>query len=1042
MCAHSETVSVSVTVDEGYKLTKTYYIKAGDTTQVVFDGSFVMPKSDVTIYAEFEAIYYTITFKNYDGTILYEDSFAAETTPGYNGATPTKPADEEFEYIFAGWSPTIATVTGDAVYTARFTQSLRLYNISKATITNGTLDCSSAANVGETVFVMTEANIGYELSKTYYIKSGDTEKFEFEDNFDMPTSDITVYAEFTAITYVITYNLNGGTLPTGTVDSYTIIDTITLPTPTKTGYEFIGWYTSASFTGSVVTTIPTGSTGNKVYYAKFVEIIPDYVVTLASTPVSVPGVTLSHTRANYGDTITIILPQGYTPPTGKQIHMSYKYTDDDEISPTDIVDNAFTMPRGDVTVSVILADIVYLINKSSVTNGKLTCASVATYEEEVSVTATPNDGYTLKRTYYIADSSTAEVEFTGSFTMPASKVTVYAEFEKETPMYGGYKYIASGETYTVENGETISGYSAKYGGAFYVADGGELIIENGTIENCSAERGGAVYVAKGGKITIEPDAIVVNCIGTEIDSLFYLENGAKVTINGGTLISETGDHWFTEPAKTYTITLNYNSSYGTVQCQATASAGDTVTLTVTPNTDYEVLFISYAGETTDPQPISIADLTFTMPAENISISIVFQEISRTSYSITLKETANSIAGVTLSHTKAYEGDTITITLPEDFELAEGYELMVEYRDDFDASEYPDGLTFTMPAYDITVYVEACLVVRTISKGETTNGSFTVVSQARYGARVSVTATPDEGYRFSRSYYQREGNITTVEFTDSFIMPEYNITVYVEFEKNPVFGGYKYIASGETYTVEDGEVIFGYNAKYGGAFYVADGGELIITNATIGDCSAVQGGAIYVANGGVARLELVSIDSCEATVNGGAIYVEDGGTLIFGQEGTIENCSANKGGAVYVADGGTADVKGGTYHLCSANTNQGDIFYSEYDGELKLTTFNAEGYFADDSLWYQESTPAEEYTITINYDSTYGTVQCQATARVDETVILTVTPNTDYEVDAIYYNGETIEPQVIDADDLTFIMPAENININISFQKCSGPSAPV
>lgn len=45
--------------------------------------------------------------------------------------------------------------------------------------------------------------------------------------------------------------------------------TITLPTPTKDGYTFVGWYTSSSFSGSAVTTIATGSTGNKTFYAKW-----------------------------------------------------------------------------------------------------------------------------------------------------------------------------------------------------------------------------------------------------------------------------------------------------------------------------------------------------------------------------------------------------------------------------------------------------------------------------------------------------------------------------------------------------------------------------------------------------------------------------------------------------------------------------------------------------------------------------------------------------------------------------------------------------
>ena len=44
---------------------------------------------------------------------------------------------------------------------------------------------------------------------------------------------------------------------------------ITLPTATRSGYEFKGWYETANFSGTPVTSIPAGSSGNKVYYAKW-----------------------------------------------------------------------------------------------------------------------------------------------------------------------------------------------------------------------------------------------------------------------------------------------------------------------------------------------------------------------------------------------------------------------------------------------------------------------------------------------------------------------------------------------------------------------------------------------------------------------------------------------------------------------------------------------------------------------------------------------------------------------------------------------------
>ena len=65
---------------------------------------------------------YTVTWKNYDGSVLETDTGVVHgTTPTYNGATPGQPEDENFTYTFNGWSPAPQAVTGDAEYIAQFT---------------------------------------------------------------------------------------------------------------------------------------------------------------------------------------------------------------------------------------------------------------------------------------------------------------------------------------------------------------------------------------------------------------------------------------------------------------------------------------------------------------------------------------------------------------------------------------------------------------------------------------------------------------------------------------------------------------------------------------------------------------------------------------------------------------------------------------------------------------------------------------------------------------------------------------------------------
>ena len=64
---------------------------------------------------------YTIRFVNYDDTELLKLTDVVEgTLPAYTGATPTRPSDDQYTYIFSGWSPTIVAATKDATYTAQY----------------------------------------------------------------------------------------------------------------------------------------------------------------------------------------------------------------------------------------------------------------------------------------------------------------------------------------------------------------------------------------------------------------------------------------------------------------------------------------------------------------------------------------------------------------------------------------------------------------------------------------------------------------------------------------------------------------------------------------------------------------------------------------------------------------------------------------------------------------------------------------------------------------------------------------------------------
>jgi hypothetical protein len=66
---------------------------------------------------------YTITFQNYDGTVLQTGLWDYGSTPVYSQSPATHPDDSSYTYSFNGWSPEIKTVEGNQTYIAEYSPS-------------------------------------------------------------------------------------------------------------------------------------------------------------------------------------------------------------------------------------------------------------------------------------------------------------------------------------------------------------------------------------------------------------------------------------------------------------------------------------------------------------------------------------------------------------------------------------------------------------------------------------------------------------------------------------------------------------------------------------------------------------------------------------------------------------------------------------------------------------------------------------------------------------------------------------------------------
>lgn len=105
---------------EGYDFSG-WYNEAGQKVEET-----TVISEDIMLHAEWSIKSYTVTFKNGDD-VLQESKWEYNTIPTYNGATPTKSKDDNYEYTFSGWTPEISAVKDDIAYYAQYSKTAHDY---------------------------------------------------------------------------------------------------------------------------------------------------------------------------------------------------------------------------------------------------------------------------------------------------------------------------------------------------------------------------------------------------------------------------------------------------------------------------------------------------------------------------------------------------------------------------------------------------------------------------------------------------------------------------------------------------------------------------------------------------------------------------------------------------------------------------------------------------------------------------------------------------------------------------------------------------
>ena len=217
--------------------------------------SFVMPNYDYTLEAKWN--YFNIDYILNGGTNNPNNptsytiessnmSLLSPTKAGYDFAGWTYKGDYVTE-INPNWIENITLVANWKEHPYSITYELNGGTNNSSNPTSYTIESSA-------ISLKDPSRLGYTFDGWYSNSSFSNKVTQIPAN---SYGNITLYAKWTVITYSITYELNGGVNASTNPSTYTVNDSVTFASPTRTGYTFLGWYDG----DDQVTSIQTGTTG-------------------------------------------------------------------------------------------------------------------------------------------------------------------------------------------------------------------------------------------------------------------------------------------------------------------------------------------------------------------------------------------------------------------------------------------------------------------------------------------------------------------------------------------------------------------------------------------------------------------------------------------------------------------------------------------------------------------------------------------------------------------------------------------------------------
>ena len=310
LCRAGEQVTVQIAPAAGYRGIHVFLSDPAVSLSISEGNdavSFLMPYAPLTLTLTANKLY-TVTMDTADGDPIRPIQYTMESE-AFQLPTPVRTG-----YIFLGWTGEGITEpqktieipqgsTGDRTYTANW-QVIEYTIITLLEGGNAGTSEEYFYTVEQTVTLPTPTRTGY----TFLGWTGEGITTP-QPNVTIPkgsTGDKTYIENWELTGYTITMDLNGGSGQEKVI--YTITDEdFELPTPTRNGYEFVGWTGEGITTPQTSVKIPKGSTGNKAYTANWQVI--EYTITLDTNG----GPVVSPIKYTVEDTFTLpyILRPGY-----------------------------------------------------------------------------------------------------------------------------------------------------------------------------------------------------------------------------------------------------------------------------------------------------------------------------------------------------------------------------------------------------------------------------------------------------------------------------------------------------------------------------------------------------------------------------------------------------------------------------------------------------------------------------------------------------------------------------------------------------------